>query len=195
MASIDAEPPTDLWGVIHFPWVGRNAVLFPLFLMVLVDLVGGALATALVLSGSPLSPIVLVVVAGAGLAVGGIVFAMYRTIARRLGAKDAATGGGTAPLQTDGIMIHGFIESPAVIRFRDGRLRMTPLVGEPLELDRGQISEVRVRKFHNGTYYFGDNAAFALTVPGHAGRVGIIVPRPTRWRAALGVAGAEPAAG
>ena len=36
---------------------------------------------------------------------------------------------------------------------------------------------------------FGDNAAFALTVPGHDRRVGIIVPRPARWREALGVAG------
>lgn len=189
MTSTNTDPPTDAWGVIHFPWIGRNLVLFPLLTMVLVDIGGGALLAGMAFSGRATSPLVIVMVALAGLAVGGVVFAMYWTIARRLGAKDAASGGGTAPLRAEGLLAHGIIQGPAVIRFADGRLRVTPLVGEPLELDRGRISEVRERRFYNGTYYFGDNAAFALTVPGHDRRVGIIVPRPARWREALGVAG------
>lgn len=181
---------TDIWGTFHFPWLNENRVLFPLLLFIAIDL-GASLIFLFCYyidrMGWNMRPghLVIVHVIGVPLLLGCafavLFYAMYSAVAKKLRSKRAALRR-NVDLETEGILVRGALESPAIIQAVEQRLLLTPLVGEPLSIPLSTIQAVQERRSYNGTRYFGDNAAFDLEVGGHKERIGLIVPRPGLWR-------------
>jgi hypothetical protein len=176
---------TDFWGVLHFPWYGQNIVLHPLCWLVLGELVFLVLLLMRTVLGMPIPVSVLIIVGAAGILVGAVTFLIYRVVATKLTRKRVRLCR-HADLDTEGILVRGMTESPAIVQCYNGQLVVTPLLGEQLLIALAQIREARQRRSYNGTVYFGDNAAINLVVAGHRERIGIILPRPRRWSELLG---------
>ena len=178
-----ANPTTDLAGMFHFPWYGRNLVFFPILIFLVLDVVTGTLVI-LRARGHGIAVVAPILTGAVAVIVPLVVFSIYRIVASKLNAKRGLLRS-FALLDTEGILVHGVTESPAIIQSGDDRLVITPLLGEQLDIRFSDIQRVNERKFYNGTYYFMRNGAFDFKVTGRPERIGIIVPWPEQWRKIL----------
>lgn len=179
---------TDFWGTIYFPWLNENRVLFPVGMLLVFEavFVGVLLILQITLRGKHFAPVVYVLPPLIGPLVAGLYLVVYLCVAGKVKARRALVRQ-SPDFESEGIVVHGMTESPAIIQSIDNEIVITPVLGEQLTITLSDLEKVQERHFYNGTAYWGDNAAFSLDVRGHDERIGFVVPRPALWRRVFGL--------
>lgn len=108
---------------------------------------------------------------------------IYSFVGRKMDKVRAGLRPG-AELQSDCLMVRGAIQSPGVAQVRDGRLLLTPMVGEPVELAIQDLTFEEKRGRFNGSGYPGQTG-FWLSGPGISWRLGFMPLDGPAWREAL----------
>lgn len=177
------ESRDDFWGVFAFPWKPANRARYAVAIFLLPLLIVALIQMIYTIQGRTLAPVVWLGAAALGIVLGALFTLQYIYIAKRLNCRAPASA--SAGLESDCIVVSGFVQSPGVARLEDSHLVLIPLVGQEVSVPLAEISSVRVRHYFNGNQYWGDNAFFQLDVTGRRARLGFGVSHPGAWEQAL----------
>lgn len=186
----------DFWGVFAFPWKQENRIPYTIYvfiecyLLIILPIILLLILRRLIPGWNHIfwSWIALLNIFWplVALIISIVVYCEYRIIGSKVDKKKKLLRSSVG-LQTEGIMVQGMLQSPAIFQYIDQQLIFTPLIGEQLVVPITKIKKVTISRNLNGSLLLGDNRYFKLEIDNDDRRLGFAVSHPETWKKILPV--------
>lgn len=181
----------DFWGVFAFPWKQENRIPYMLYvfigidLLVFIPIILFLILNRLIPDRSYLFQSLLgwslIIWPLIAFVVSIVVYYEYRFIGSKIDKKKKILRG-SVDLQTEGIVVLGMLQSPAIIQYIDLQLIITPIIGEQVYISIPKIRKVTLSRNLNGSLLLGNNRYFKLEFDNDDRRLGFAVSHPETWK-------------
>ena len=169
-----------------FPWLGRNPIKIGAAFSLLFLVVFGPQIIVLLIAERRDHGAIVLWPAGAVILIGPLMWAISQGIALRMNVvRRRAEESSDIVMQSDCLMVNGFLQTPGIVQIRGDRLVLTPIFGKPVDLVLWEVGvKAESTMWFNGSLMMNSAGGIWLATPGYR-RLGFAVPEAEAWREML----------